>query len=278
MADSETSPSGPVQRALKFERAVESTLIDARVEYSKNFSSGGLRADFVVLAPTGQTIVIEAKALTGRIQRIPRALHQLEVVKEAVGADASLLVVDAETGGSFRHGSAPQLLGDLLDRVVTLDRLADTVQATFERLPGSPGPTRPPARGPTRMIFAAMPFDGQYDDTFLVAMRLAANSVNGTCLRLDYEEFSGDVIAELERLIRESDAVIADLSGANPNVLYEVGYAHALEVPTVHISATPLNALPFDVRNWNTLPYSLGRTSQLTRPLSERLAAVLQSG
>ncbi len=172
MADSETSQSGPVQRALEFERAVERRLIDADIKYTKNFPSGGLRADFVVRGPTGQLIVIEAKAGAGAVSQIPRALYQLEVVREAVGADASLLVVDADAGRSVRSGSATGVLGDLFDRVVTLDRLTDTVRATFERLPGSSGPAPEPSDGPTRVIFAAMPFDSQYGERDVFAARL----------------------------------------------------------------------------------------------------------
>ena len=46
-------------------------------------------------------------------------------------------------------------------------------------------------------------------------------------------------------MIKESDAVIADLSGAAPNVLYEAGFAHALDIETIHISlARPWASFP----------------------------------
>ena len=78
-------------------------------------------------------------------------------------------------------------------------------------------------------------------------------------------------------MIKESDAVIADLSGAAPNVLYEAGFAHALDIETIHISRTPLGELPFDVRNWNTIKYGLGKTHQLREHLERRLRAVFGS-
>jgi nucleoside 2-deoxyribosyltransferase len=33
--------------------------------------------------------------------------------------------------------------------------------------------------------------------------------------------------------IRDADLILADLSGQNPNVLYELGFAHALRKPTI---------------------------------------------
>jgi hypothetical protein len=75
-------------------------------------------------------------------------------------------------------------------------------------------------------------------------------------VRVDQEEFTGDVGAEIQPFIRSSIAVIADLSESKPNVLYEAGYAHALEVSVIHVCSISLEDLPFDVRNWkpNRLP------------------------
>jgi len=77
------------------------------------------------------------------------------------------------------------------------------------------------------------------------------------------------------RQIRESAAVICDLSEARPNVFYEAAFAHALEKPTIPICSTPLAGLPFDVRNWNTLEYAHGRTIHLREGLTVRVRAVL---
>ena len=74
----------------------------------------------------------------------------------------------------------------------------------------------------------------------------------------------------------DSVAVIVDLSESKPNVLYEAGYAHAKGKATVHICSTDLTALPFDVRNWNTLSYKRGQTAHLREPLTRRLKAALR--
>src|SRR5712692_7103428 len=66
------------------------------------------------------------------------------------------------------------------------------------------------------------------------------------------------VTTRLPRAVRSRRSQISTISGTSPgkpNVLYEAGFAHALGKPTVHICSTPLSALPFDVRNWNTIAY-----------------------
>ena len=122
-----------------------------------------------------------------------------------------------------------------------------------------------------------MPFAPAFDDVFFVAKTHAAQEIGAVCKRVDQEDFSGDIVLEIKRLIQSSIAVVADLSGARPNVLYELGYAQGVPRPTVHITSTPTSELPFDVRNWNVLSYVAGQTHKLREPLKKRLQAVLAS-
>jgi nucleoside 2-deoxyribosyltransferase len=112
---------------------------------------------------------------------------------------------------------------------------------------------------------------------YFVAMSFAAEQVGAACKRVDQTEFTGDIVQEIKRLISESVAVIVDLSEGRANVLYETGYAHALEKPTVHICSTDFSQLPFDVRNWNTIKYNRGQTTLLKQPLAERLGKVIET-
>ena len=124
--------------------------------------------------------------------------------------------------------------------------------------------------------FAAMPFDRAYEDAYFVAMAYAAKKNGATCIRTDNKEFTGDIVEEMKVSIRESVAVIVDLSESRPNVLYEAGYAEGVGKPTIHICSTPLEKLPFDVRNWNLIQYTKGQTYQLREPLARRLRSVLR--
>jgi hypothetical protein len=55
-------------------------------------------------------------------------------------------------------------------------------------------------------------------------------------------------MTELWREIRACRFVLAELSGRNPNVLYEVGLAHAIGKPVISITRTKED-VPFDVRD-----------------------------
>ncbi len=263
------------------EDKLENILRNAGISYRRQPTIGGLRPDFIVTGPHGEKIVLEVKGWDPRGGNTARAIHQVQLYKKATGADEALIVMPDLKKNYKRKG------------VIKLDAVLPTLQKLFH-LPASPArpasvegraaeesrPARPPRPAtPTapskRMIFAAMPFSSEYDDTYFIAMSHAAEQVGADCKRVDLKEFSGDIVAEIKRLITSSAAVIVDLSEAKPNVLYEAGFAHALKKPTVHICSTPLADLPFDVRNWNTLPYRRGQTALLKEPLARRLKAVL---
>jgi hypothetical protein len=50
--------------------------------------------------------------------------------------------------------------------------------------------------------------------------------------------------------------LVAELTGRNPNVLYELGLAHALHKPVVLISSNEAD-VPFDVRHVRVIYYDL---------------------
>jgi nucleoside 2-deoxyribosyltransferase len=58
--------------------------------------------------------------------------------------------------------------------------------------------------------------------------------------------------------IRRADLIIADVSNQNPNVLYEVGFAHALRKPTILLFNNKSNhRLPSDLAGLQYIVYDL---------------------
>lgn len=55
--------------------------------------------------------------------------------------------------------------------------------------------------------------------------------------------------------IKEADLIIADLTGQNPNVFYELGIAHSLKKPIIHL-ITDGEILPFDIRDYRGVFYN----------------------
>ena len=105
-----------------------------------------------------------------------------------------------------------------------------------------------------KRVFVIMPFDDEMNDVFILGIRWAAQKVGVVAVRADELEHNGEIIGEIQHAIRSFDGVLGDTTGANPNVCYEVGYAHALGRPTILICKRG-ETLPFDIRGVNHLMY-----------------------
>jgi hypothetical protein len=131
---------------------------------------------------------------------------------------------------------------------------------------------------PAFTVFAAMPFDPSFDDVFFVAIRRAVREVGGRAVRIDQTMHGGDAVMATRKQLQDCRAVIADVSTGEPDVLYELGLAHALGKPSIQICRTAHQDLPFMVRNHETLLYQAGRTHLLGEQLALYLRAVLSHG
>lgn len=76
-------------------------------------------------------------------------------------------------------------------------------------------------------------FGGDYDILY-------DEVIKPVCEELKYNPIRGDevvsctlILNDIITSIRNSAIVIADITPDNPNVFYEVGYAHALNKPTI---------------------------------------------
>jgi hypothetical protein len=248
--------------ALTFENQVASVLEGSGLDFQQNAAIEGLSPDFAAVTPDGGKILIDLKTWEPTKTNLARAARQVKQSRAATGEKETYIVIKDLPKSRPKDGLLS--LDDLPGAVTS------KVESAGERTSDAPGISKVES-----VVFAAMPFAGVYDDVYYVAMTHAAKSVNSVCKRVNEEEFSGDIVEKIQSLIRGSIAVIADLSESKPNVLYEIGFAHALKLPTAHICSTDLAQLPFDVRNWNTISYTKGQTTQLQEPLSKRLKALL---
>ena len=75
--------------------------------------------------------------------------------------------------------------------------------------------------------------------------------------------------------IRDADLIIADVSRQNPNVLYEVGFAHALRKPTILLISTKSGSgLPSDLAGLQYIMYdpaNLDRLADLVKAETKAL-------
>lgn len=123
--------------------------------------------------------------------------------------------------------------------------------------------------------FVVMQFTPPYNELYTDVIKPVCSDVGLQAVRADETFGPGLIIADIARQIVEANVVIADITPANPNVYYEVGYAHALGKPTILIAEKPTQ-LPFDVSPFRTLFYenTIGGKARVESGLRKHLEAI----
>ena len=78
-------------------------------------------------------------------------------------------------------------------------------------------------------------------------------------------------------LLNQARMIVADITGSNPNVLYELGVSHTLGKPTVILRSDPASMVPFDVRGLRSIKYARSDEGleELKVELSEAIRALV---
>ncbi len=105
-----------------------------------------------------------------------------------------------------------------------------------------------------KLIFVLTPFHNRFIDDYFIIKRIC-DSVDFKCSRGDEEYFSSDIFSHILRQIVKSRLIIANINGRNPNVLYELGIAQAMDKPVILLSKTP-NDIPIDIRTKKFIIYN----------------------
>jgi nucleoside 2-deoxyribosyltransferase len=98
-----------------------------------------------------------------------------------------------------------------------------------------------------------MPFSREFQEVH-DTIRESCHNVNLECRRVDDIWKNSVIIQDIFELIYSSSIVVADLSGKNPNVFYEVGIAHTLGKSVIPIVQNMAD-IPFDLRHHRALEY-----------------------
>jgi hypothetical protein len=75
-------------------------------------------------------------------------------------------------------------------------------------------------------------------------------------VRADEIDDEGLITNQIIEHLLEDDLVVADMTGLNPNVFYEVAVRHAARKPIIHL-ITRGQEIPFDVANMRAIQYAL---------------------
>ncbi len=100
-------------------------------------------------------------------------------------------------------------------------------------------------------------FDAIYDRIFEPALRAVALPEGGTLdpRRTDRDFFSGSISQEMFEYLEYSRMALADITGLNPNVFYELGVRHRARQAGTVIFRQLLAKIPFDINQIKAFPY-----------------------
>ena len=137
----------------------------------------------------------------------------------------------------------------------------------------------PPAVEP-QTCFVLMPFADEFRPVYdAIHETLEGPDLAFSCSRAD-EIFGGghimdDVLASMAR----AEVIVAELTGRNPNVFYELGIAHTVKpVQTVIVITQSMEDVPFDLRQLRCIVYHPGDLSGLHRQLVDSIREVTPAG
>ena len=102
-------------------------------------------------------------------------------------------------------------------------------------------------------IAVMMPFGKEFDRVY-EAIKSACETGGYRPRRVDEIYSPTPITSDIFRTIEQSKLVISDLSGRNPNVLYETGLAHARNRDVIMIVQNE-DDIPFNVRHLRHFPY-----------------------
>lgn len=133
--------------------------------------------------------------------------------------------------------------------------------------------------------FVIMPFGGWLDEYYAEIYCPAIEATGLSPHRADDLFRPSTIVHDIWHYSRHATLMLADLTGKNPNVFYELGLAHALAKPVILI-ADSMEDIPFDLRALRIIIYdknepSWGRAlrdkiqSSIEEVLETPLAAVL---
>lgn len=133
------------------------------------------------------------------------------------------------------------------------------------------------------ICFTIMPFGGWFDDYYVGIYKPAIEAAGVNPKRADDMYRPSTIVNDIWEHTQKAKLVLADLTGKNPNVFYELGLAHALAKPAILITES-MDDVPFDLRALRVIEYDKNRPnwgdslqSDITQSIKEILESPLES-
>lgn len=189
------------------------------------------------------------------------AFKDVETLDDYLSAQAAIIADDRER---FPRPAAPLLTPPLAGLAPRM---------------GLAVPVRPRA---TTGIFVIMPFGEPWSDGTYAFIRRAVGKLDppvgeGSLYRADDIAEPGQITTQIKQAILTADVVIADITGVNPNVMWELGYADGHQKAIVILNQNPGRS-PFDMVDRRQVAYHLPPTDADEDNLVRHLEAAMCAG
>lgn len=124
--------------------------------------------------------------------------------------------------------------------------------------------------------FVVMPFKPELHYMYLFMKQHIESTFPGvSCERGDSTILTRPILEKVAGYIKQADVLIADCTGRNPNVFYELGMAHALEKPVILITSDEVHEAPTDIRAFEFIRYKLEDERGFIEKLDRALGQIL---
>ncbi len=128
---------------------------------------------------------------------------------------------------------------------------------------------------PKPFVFVLMPFDSEFDDTYKLGIKSACEDAGAYAERVDEQKYDERILDRIYNQIAKADLIIADMTGRNPNVFYETGYAHAIDKRVILVTKNA-DDIPFDLIHHHHIVYE-GKITKLKEELYTRVKWALEN-
>lgn len=122
-------------------------------------------------------------------------------------------------------------------------------------------------------VFVIQSFDEASEGVYQLIVSAVAKA-GAIAYRADSIPVGANIADSIHKAIQTAELLIADVTNANPNVMYEVGFARSQKKPLIFI-ARGSRAIPFDLTGIRVVIYDLGSrvefVERLTRAIQEAL-------
>ena len=117
---------------------------------------------------------------------------------------------------------------------------------------------------------------GIFNDVIRAAVIKSGMVTKEECVRVDLIDKPGSIVEDIIEGLYKADIVIADLSGRNPNVFYELGARHVLRRGTILITRSR-NDVPFHLLTDRVIQYNFPANAAQQADFEAKLAGQIRS-